>query len=81
MASSTWKSIDIAAYALLLLGALNWGLVGFSGLDLVAIVFGEMTIFSRMIYAIVGIAAFYDIFAVKSIWKRWDVHLHEPVHT
>ena len=80
MANSTLKSIDVVAYALLLIGALNWGFVGLFGLDLVGILFGEMTIVSRIVYSLVGLAAIYDIVAVKSIWKRWNVHFHEPVH-
>lgn len=80
MANSTLKSIDVVAYGLLLIGALNWGLVGLFGLDLVGILFGEMTIVSRIVYSLVGLAAIYDIVAVKSIWKRWNVHFHEPVH-
>lgn len=80
MANSTLKSIDIVAYGLLLIGALNWGLVGLFGLDLVGILFGEMTFLSRIVYTLVGLAAIYDIVAVKSIWKRWNVHFHEPVH-
>ena len=80
MANSIWKSIDIVAYALLLIGALNWGLVGLFDLDLVGILFGEMTFLSRVVYTLVGLTAIYDIVAVKSIWKRWNVHFHEPVH-
>jgi len=80
MASSTWKLIDIVAYALLLIGALNWGLVGLLSFDLVGFLFGEMTILSKIVYSLVGLAAIYDIVAVKSIWKRWNVHFHEPVH-
>ena len=78
MANSTWKLIDIVAYALLLIGALNWGLVGLFSFDLVGFLFGESTILSRIVYSLVGLAAIYDIVAVKSIWKRWNVHFYEP---
>lgn len=40
-----------------LIGALNWGLVGFFGFDLIAALFGPMTLVSRLIYALVGISA------------------------
>ncbi len=74
------KSIDIIAYALLLIGALNWGLVGFLGFDLVAALFGQMSVLSRAVYALVGIAAIYDLLSLPSIFKRWDIHLqHDPV--
>ncbi|MBR1618648.1 DUF378 domain-containing protein [bacterium] len=44
------------AYILVLIGAINWGLIGFMNLDLVALIFGEMTLMSRIIYSIVGIS-------------------------
>lgn len=80
MKASMLKSIDIIAYALLLIGALNWGLVGFLGFDLVAALFGQMSVLSRAVYALVGIAAIYDLLSLPSIFKRWDIHLqHDPV--
>ena len=45
------------AYALVLIGALNWGLVGLFGFDLVAAIFGEMSVMSRIVYSLVGISA------------------------
>ena len=42
---------------LIVIGALNWGLVGFFKLDLVAAIFGEKSAASRFVYAIVGLAA------------------------
>ena len=40
-----------------LIGALNWGLVGFFGFDLIAALFGPMTLISRLIYSLVGVSA------------------------
>jgi hypothetical protein len=51
--------IDYSLLALVIIGALNWGLIGFFGFDLVAFIFGDMSWFSRIIYAIVGIAGIY----------------------
>jgi uncharacterized membrane protein YuzA (DUF378 family) len=80
MKASMLKSIDIIAYALLIIGALNWGLVGFLGFDLVATLFGQMSVLSRMVYGLVGLAALYDLLSLPSIFKRWDIHLqHHPV--
>ncbi|MBE7711928.1 MAG: DUF378 domain-containing protein [Cyanobacteria bacterium SIG31] len=45
------------AYILTLIGALNWGLVGLFGFDLIAAIFGEMTLMSRILYTTVGISA------------------------
>ena len=42
---------------LVIIGALNWGLVGFFNFDLVAFLLGDMTIWSRIIYGLVGLSA------------------------
>jgi uncharacterized membrane protein YuzA (DUF378 family) len=42
---------------LIIIGALNWGLVGFFKFDLVAAIFGEKSGISRLVYALVGLAA------------------------
>jgi uncharacterized membrane protein YuzA (DUF378 family) len=80
MKTVNMKMFDIVVYGLLLIGALNWGLVGFFGFDLVAGIFGKMSVLSRLIYAVVGLAAVYDIFAIKRIWRRWGVHYHGVAH-
>ena len=47
---------------LLIIGGINWGLVGFFNYNLVAAVFGgSLLIISRIIYAVVGLAALYAI--------------------
>lgn len=51
------KYIKYLAYALTLIGALNWGLVGLFDFNLVAQIFGNMTIMSRIIYSLVGLSA------------------------
>ena len=52
----TMNVIKYLAYALVIIGAINWGLVGLFEFDLVAAVFGEMSILSRIIYSLVGIS-------------------------
>lgn len=47
----------LAAAVLLVIGGLNWGLVGLFNFDLVAAIFGEQTALSRIIYILVGISA------------------------
>ena len=49
--------LRIVAYILTLIGALNWGLIGFFGFDLVAAIFGDMTLMSRILYSLIGISA------------------------
>ena len=45
------------SFGLILIGAINWGLLGLFGFDLVAFLFGNMTFWTRTIYILVGISA------------------------
>jgi uncharacterized protein len=56
------KTIDLIALVLLIVGGLNWGLVGLLKFDLVATLFGPMSVVSRVVYTLVGVAAIYTIF-------------------
>lgn len=53
--------VDLVAVILLLVGGLNWGLVGLFKFDLIASIFGEMSVVSRVIYVLVGLSAVYRI--------------------
>lgn len=55
------KTIDYIVLVLVIIGAINWGLVGFFGLDIVAFLFGSMSVLSRIIYAVIGICGLYAI--------------------
>lgn len=61
------------AFWLMVIGGLNWGLVGLFGFDLVAAIFGEMSLVSRVVYTIVGISAAYCAFAMPALRRRTDV--------
>ncbi len=63
--------LDWIAFVLLIIGGLNWGLVGVFKFDLVRAIFGDMSVVSRIIYILVGVAALYGIyFLVKVCMKR-----------
>lgn len=47
------------AFILVVVGAINWGLIGFFEFDLVAAIFGDMTAVSRVVYALVGLSGLY----------------------
>ena len=64
------KNLDILAAILLIVGGLNWGLVGFANFDLVASIFGDGAWVSRVVYLLVGLSAFYSILGWKSIQRR-----------
>jgi uncharacterized membrane protein YuzA (DUF378 family) len=54
--------MDRLALVLVIVGALNWGLIGFMGFDLVATIFGgQNTILSRAVYSLVGLAGLWSI--------------------
>lgn len=55
------KTIDYIALVVVIIGAINWGLIGFLGFDLVAFLFGSMSLLSRIVYGIVGICGLYAI--------------------
>ncbi len=65
------KKLDVIAAILLVIGGLNWGLVGIADFNLVTYVLGSMDILARIVFAIVGLAALYQIFQWKAIQKRW----------
>ena len=55
------KVIDTIALVLIIIGAINWGLIVFFKFDLVAAIFGEMSALSRIIYGLVGISGLWGI--------------------
>lgn len=57
-------TIDVALMVLLIIGGINWGLVGLFQFDLVANLFGVMSSMSRIIYSAVGLAALYIIYVL-----------------
>ena len=55
------KVIDKIALVLIFIGAINWGLIGLFDFNLVATIFGDMTIISRIIYGLVGLSGVWGI--------------------
>lgn len=68
------KKLDVVAGVLVIVGALNWGLVGLLRFDLVAALvgrhFGETSLISAAIYTLVGLAGLYQAVAWKAIERR-----------
>jgi uncharacterized membrane protein YuzA (DUF378 family) len=71
------KNMDVVAAMLLVVGGLNWGLVGALEFDLVASLFGPMSPVSRVVYVLVGLAAVYQALQWKAIQHRWGAR--DPV--
>jgi uncharacterized protein len=74
------RALDIVAAVLLVVGGLNWGLVGAAHFDLVAAIFGmrfgETSMLTSAVYCLVGLSALYQAVSFKAIQRRWG---HEPV--
>ena len=53
------KYLDCLSLTIAIIGAVNWGLIGFFNFNLVAFIFGDMTLMARIIYALVGLCGLY----------------------
>ncbi|WP_178041029.1 DUF378 domain-containing protein [Frisingicoccus sp.] len=53
--------LDVVSLILIIIGAVNWGLIGFFNLDVVSAIFGNMSMITRIIFAVVGIAGIYSL--------------------
>ena len=56
-----YNGLDWLALILVVVGGLNWGLVGLFSFDLVAAIFGELSALSRIVYILVGLSAVYTL--------------------
>ena len=65
------KKLDVVAAVLLVVGGVNWGLVGAAQFDLVAALFGAMSPLSRTVYLLVGTSALYQAAQWRGIQRRW----------
>jgi len=65
------KKLDVVAAVLLVIGGLNWGLLGATGIDVVATLFGPMSPLARAVYVLVGLSAFYEAVQWQGIQRRW----------
>lgn len=64
------NTLDWIALILLVVGGLNWLLVGLFSFDLVAYIFGYMTTVARVVYALVGVSAIYTLVISGSLRKK-----------
>ena len=69
------RTLDIIVAILMIIGGLNWGFVGFFNFNVIASIFGEASAVTRLIYALVGLGALYELFeltfGLKSTQHRW----------
>ena len=67
------RTLDVIVAVLLVVGGLNWGLVGLFDFDLVATLFGTIPVVQKTVYVLVGLSAIYQIIGLKGIQTRWHV--------
>ena len=69
------KKLDVLAAVLVVVGALNWGLVAVAHFDLVAAIFGmrfgQVSTLSGIVYGLVALAGLYQAVSFKAIQNRW----------
>ncbi len=65
------KTLDVIAAILVIIGGLNWGLIGLFDFNLVEFLFAQVPVLVRIIYSVVGLAALYQIVQFKGIQDRW----------
>ena len=65
-----FNALDWISMVLLIVGGLNWGLVGIADFDLVATLFGEGSALSRLVYVLVGLAALYSLYTTTKMGRR-----------
>jgi uncharacterized membrane protein YuzA (DUF378 family) len=64
------SALDYIAMALLIIGGLNWAMVGLSDVDMVATLFGAGSPASRLVYVLIGISALYSIWTAMKMGRR-----------
>lgn len=70
VSKSKMNALDWIAMTLLIVGGLNWGLVGMLNVDLVAWLFGYQTALTRVVYVLVGLSALYSIYTSSKMASR-----------
>ena len=64
------SGLDWFALILLIIGGLNWGLVGIFGFDLVATIFGDGAFLTKLVYILVGLSALYLLFVSGKLARK-----------
>ena len=64
------SALDWIALILIIIGGLNWGLVGAFKFDLVAAIFGTLTAVARIVYILVGLSAIYTLLLLGKLGKK-----------
>jgi hypothetical protein len=76
---NSMKTLNLVTLVLLIVGGLNWGLVGLFDWDLVAFLFGAGSALSRVVYILVGISALWQLIPLFAVGRTDEASAaHEP---
>ncbi len=65
------KKFDLITFVLVIIGGLNWGLLGILSFDLITFVFGNINGLNRVVHILIGLSALYYVIAFRAILQRW----------
>ena len=66
MGKKQMSTIDWITFTLVIVGGLNWGLVGLLNMNLVNLIFGSIPVLEKVVYILVGLSALYAIWTVAN---------------
>lgn len=72
------KTLNIVTLVLVIIGGINWGLVGVADFNLVAAIFGNLSVLSRIIYILVGLSALWQIMPLIAAGRTDEVRAESP---
>ena len=67
------RNLDVVVAILLVIGGLNWGMVGLLDFDLVSYLFSGYPVVQNTVYILVGLSTVYQVVSLKAIQARWNV--------
>ena len=70
LSDNSMTAVDWLAMTLLIIGGVNWSLVGLFNFDLVATLFGEMTTVTRLVYTLIGLSGLYSIYTASKMSRH-----------
>ena len=60
------NAFDWVCFVLIIIGGVNWGMVGIFNIDLVSTLFGDLTALTRVVYSLVGVSALYTVYVLST---------------
>lgn len=75
------KALNLVTLILVIVGGLNWGLVGFAEFDLVAALFGDGSALARAVYVLVGLSAAYQLMPLSKAFQIDEPRAEAARHT